>query len=103
MTSLEFINKEITRLKRIIYVTQNNIALYTENKRDTTELQVKVIVLEDRINSLHQIKTKLEAWEVVKKNIGQNSNDSGYEMNIIFEFDEQNYNKLKKALEVKDD
>ena len=101
MSSKEFINKEIQRINNIIRVTKNDIAFITENKRDTSQLQVKVIVLENHLNSLHQIKTILEAWEVVKKNIVIDITDSLYTIQI-YKQDEE-CKTFEKALEVKDE
>ena len=78
MNSLEFIDKEIAHIKRIIKTTQKMIDVFTENKRDTTELQVHFTVLEEHLNSLHQIKTILEAWEVVQGTIVEGQDGDGH-------------------------
>lgn len=101
MTSLEFINKEIQRINSIIRVTKNDITFMDENKRDTSELKIKVAVLENHLNSLHQIKTELEAWEVVKKNIVIDITDSLYIIQIYKQDEECKI--FEKALEVKDE
>ena len=101
MTSLEFINKEIQRINSIIRVTKNDITFMDENKRDTSELKIKVAVLENHLNSLHQIKTELEAWKVVKKNIVIDITDSLYIIQIYKQDEECKI--FEKALEVKDE
>lgn len=67
--SIEFINKEIERMNNIIRVTQNDIALYTENKRDTSDLQVKLAVLENHLNSLQQVKADVASWYIINEAI----------------------------------
>ena len=112
--SLKFIDKEIQRINNIIRVTKNDITFMGENKRDTSQLQVKVIVLEDHLNSLNQIKTILEAWKVVKdKKVDIYEIVNSIDFNQLkttqedylkcYQLNEQEYNTIKKALKVKDE
>ena len=50
--------------------------------------------------TIEQIKTILEAWEVMKNNIILNDEDKSVRYNF-FHF-EENYKKIKKAVEVED-
>lgn len=100
MNSLEFINLEIAKAKsdykKFINFGQTNFAIATEK----------------RIKHLQQIKSELEAWEVVKdarkklhfgfsycKDIETNK----IELIVSFTTEEKNKETLKKALEVEDD
>ena len=55
------------------------------------------------IKRLEQIKNELEAWEVVKKYVKEISvNEIAFEHIINVSHTEQNYELVKKALEVKE-
>lgn len=93
MNSLKIINEEIEKLKTILELDDVLCELSDNDHK----------FYNDKLQTLQQIKNELEAWEVVKENIGMNGNETGYEMNIIFWHDKEKFAKIKKALEVKDD
>lgn len=96
MNSLNFINKEIKATQKSYSAFDLDYMLFgKESDKKESERLLK------KLKHLQQVKAELEAWEVVKKNMGQNENENGYEMNIIFYFDED-YQTLKKALEVEE-
>lgn len=87
MNSLEWINKQIEKYK----------CFYEEDK-DYKEIQEgwgKLIV------RFQQIKTQLEAWEVIKKYVKEISiNGIVFEHIINVSHTKQNYEIIKKALEI---
>lgn len=87
MTSLEFIEKEIEHWEKVIkhQPSSNNIQKH----------------LNDKLQTLYQIKTELEAWEVCKKFIVNLGGE--YELCIDNWYNVNEYQTLKKALEVKED
>ena len=114
MTSLKFINKEMIRISNMIYTTKSIIAVRTENKKDTIEFQLGLEVLKEHLNSLQQIKTELEAWEVVKSNFKIGVAEETDEIYIIgknffgderpvYAYSPKGVKTVKKALEVKDE
>ena len=95
--TIKFIDKLIKEYKE----SKDNFTRYSKTYPNDEVFSNCVKKREQQIQALEQIKTELEAWEVVKKNIGTTSDVNGYSMNIIFDFDED-YQTLKKALEVKE-
>lgn len=106
MTSLEFIKKEID-------VTKKQLAKYPLSKEQCDpnykhkEADIQYIhnkYYTEQLQTLQQIKTVLEAWEIVKKDFTltweEPNNASGYYLNY---FGDCEYEKIKKALEVKDE
>lgn len=97
MTNLEFINKDINNCKKKLNDWKNRI-----NCAHLIE------PLQTRIKYLQQIKNILEAWEVVKpkikfEDLGEMQNGNMYRGYFDDCFDEEEYNKTEKALEVKDE
>lgn len=62
MNSLEFINQEIEDAKHEIKMNEIRI----ENMYNKTFYEERTEVLNNKLQTLQQIKTELEAWEVVK-------------------------------------
>lgn len=105
MNSLEFIDKLIVEYEKTI----NNFIRFSKGHPDK-ELFIKcATIYEEKLNHLHQIKTELEAWEVVKDNIKieifenyhypQFIIRTRYEKGLI---NKEQYKTLKKTLEVKE-
>lgn len=102
MNSLEFINSEIKFLEDMINM---DLAL-VEDEFDLQEISKK----QEKLQTLQQIKTELEAWEVVKKDIILDTDSYDCDdMSCTFEYakfytdDYEKLDKLYKALEVKDE
>ena len=109
MNSLEFINNEIETTKREIDFT--NIELERTDTIIRKNLD-KLKRLKERLQTLQQIKTELEAWEVVKRKgfifTKEEKNQLiGNTWNIYRlssrELNNKEYEIIKKALEVKDE
>ena len=119
MNSLEFINKEIENIKELLEL-DDVLCLKTDEDYKFWY---------DRLQTLQQIKTELEAWEVVKDKINITEyydNEQDYEEDInshnalclnsnlkiqnsnneedwFIPLDNEDCKKLKKALEVEDE
>lgn len=63
MNSLEFINQEIEDAKHEIKVNEIRI----ENMYNKTFYEERAEVLNNKLQTLQQIKVELESWEVVKE------------------------------------
>lgn len=99
MNSLEFINQEIKFLEDMINM---DLALM-EDEEDLEDIAKK----QQHLSYLQQIKTELEAWEVVKKHLEHFPDDyyNGIPEEIITmtsKIDKKDYPTIKKALEVKE-
>lgn len=123
MNNLEFINQEIEDAKHEIKMNEIRI----ENMYNKTFYEERAEVLNNKLQTLQQIKTELEAWEVVKDKIDITEyydNEQDYEEDInshnalclnsnlkiqnsnneedwFIPLDNEDCKKLKKALEVK--
>lgn len=91
MNSLEFIEKEISFYERVL--------------EEHSKIESKIKVLEEMkqsVKTLHQIKTKLEAWEVVKRYTvkSEDTIETGY---YFIKGLDSEFETIKKALEVKDE
>lgn len=107
MNSLEFINKEIDDLQTEIEHLKNAIRLKPVYADTFYECE-RAKECQARLNVLEQIKTELEAWEVVKKHLEYFPDDywNGITEEIITmtsQIDKKDYPTIKKALEVKDE
>lgn len=112
MNSLEFIEKEIEHQKIIIKVNTSLLSQFNEND-DVAQnvLKGKILVAENQLQTLHQIKSELKAWEVIKDKFHfevykRNDNDYLLIMKLgdeeeCFGISKNEYNNLK-ALEVED-
>lgn len=112
MNKIEFINKLIKERKE----SKDNFISYSKTYPDEEIFTKGVKNREQEIQILEQIKTILEAWEVVKEDIIYQKNipceerpEYTYEFEKwIFEINENTYGfkeksmKLKKALEVEE-
>ena len=92
MTDLEWIEKEIEKLKAFIAFPQTTLAVRYEK----------------RLNHLQQIKTILEAWEVVKKHLEYFPSDywNGIPEDVIAmtsNINRKDYPQIKKALEIENE
>lgn len=100
MNSLEFIEEEIKNKKNVL-----------DEELDENELFILSLIeedylgrLNDELQQLEQIKTILEAWEVVKRYKKELSvNGIIFEHIINVSHTKQDYEKVKKALEVEDE
>lgn len=107
MTNLNFINKDIHCVKLKIIKVSKDIEVLTENKKSTKESELQLEALNNRLNHLHQIKSVLEAWEVMKKHLEHFPSDfyNGIPEELITmtsKIDKEDYPVIKKALEVKE-
>ena len=106
MNRLEFINQEIEEAKHEIKMNEIRI----ENMYNKTFYEERAEVLNNKLQTLQQIKTELEAWEIVKKNICFDTDSYDCDdRSCTFEYaqfhtdNEGELNILHKALEVKED
>lgn len=83
MNSLEFIDKEIEQTKIDLCIWKVGL----ESKK----------YLKDKLQTLQQIKSELEAWYIVKKHLNRGEYVG---LKNFFRFDLDKYNTLEKALEV---
>ena len=100
MTNLEFINREIKELEFQIKYIESNMK---KNVDIRTELQLKIDETQLKLNSLYQIKTDLEAWEAVKRNLEHPSGDTdilAFCISPLCIDQMKDYEKIIKALEV---
>lgn len=98
MNSLEFINQEIEYL--------NNKIKYFKEEPYTSFGRNYINYCEEKLEMFQQIKTELEAWEVVKKDDVMSHIcyclASGQSINF-HRLTEENREIIKKALEVQDE
>lgn len=102
MNNLEWIDKQILLVKENI---QYHKDLLDESEEEYVDEIISTIkLLEPELQTLQQIKTILEAWEIVKKDFiltWESPNDaSGYYLKY---FGDIEYETIKKALEVEDE
>lgn len=92
MTNLEFIEKEIKDIKNVLdeELDENDLFIHSLIEEDYRSR------LNDELQQLEQIKTKLEAWEVVKSRMKV---DSFITMKFVTK-DTPNYRVIEKALKV---
>ena len=116
--TIEFIEKEIENIKELLE-TEEFIEKEIENIKELLETDGALVLRNDdnynfwynRLNMFQQIKAELEAWEVVKQYIVEEDNIIDRDIKVIkvkcqlYPKGESNgkYEKLKKALEVKED
>lgn len=116
MNNIRFIETLIENIKNYISIGEAELKIYTDigddEEFDRTENNLEY--LKDRLNILNEIKSKLEAWEVVEEGIEYEEDvpcDERPEYTYKFKkwefkLTEDDYNfeekdkKLKKALEV---
>lgn len=100
MNSLEFIERKIIEVEHEIKINK----LRLENLWDKTFYKGRAEVLNNKLQTLQQIKTELEAWEVVK-NIVQIKRGEVFDHVLRIKqgkgaLTHEEFRKLKKALEV---
>lgn len=96
MNSLEFIDEEIKYCKKELEENKQNCLV---SKVGKTLIIGRHLYLRKKLRALYQIKDELEAWYVVKKHTI--ITDGGV-IHMAVEDDEIGYEKLEKALEVKE-
>lgn len=103
MNSLEWINAEITKWQEILESFKEQLIRVKGTRNEETTLN-HIEANELKLKYLQQIKTILEAWEIVKKDFiltWESPNDaSGYYLKY---FGDIEYETIKKALEVEDE
>ena len=107
MNNLEFIEKEI---HFISVVKKEYEKMLNDERPENQKGYLKTLIKEygDKLQTLQQIKTELEAWEVVKKHLEYFPDDywNGITEEIITmtsQIDKKDYPTIKKALEVQND
>lgn len=114
MTNLEFIEVLIKEDKEVIELMKKMIAEYDNDDKFPSIMKLNeenLKCVEEQLAQLQQIKTDLEAWEVVKPNVVEENIITDREIKVIkvkctvYPKGESNgkYEKLKKALERKDE
>lgn len=112
MNSLDWINKQIKICKKQIKKLKE-LVISCDRKSPDSDIQVLSYFYRneasDRIQEykrlliiLNQIKTQLEAWEVVKNKIYYDPSKEYIDLSLIYLncVKDKNYQKLKKALEI---
>jgi hypothetical protein len=109
MTNLEFIEKEIDTYKQL----KEQAILRIPDEDDEIQLhllQRRINIINERLPILEQIKTELEAWEIAKNEIKvkevQNYFYPQYCICLRYMkglINKEQYERLKKALEVEDE
>ena len=107
MSSLEFIEKEIKELEFKINYIKSNMEKYIDFR---TEGQLEVDMKQLKLKYLQQIKFILEAWEIAKEHkvdlfhieMLDTAEEFNYDLVSQYQLTEEEFNKLKKALEVED-
>lgn len=117
MNSLDWINDRIEVIKKQIKKLKNMIKSYSEKLSDSdndtqvvsflcrSEAEDKLQECEYILKIYQQIKTELEAWYVVKPSINLRNNKElkNWVYLSSYNYSDEKYNKLKKALEVQDE
>lgn len=104
MNSLEFINQEIMCTQK----EENIVKIQIESTPNDRELQSQLKLIQECLSCLQQIKCVLEAWEVVKnKSVDMHDVIHCSNLEVFncclyekYQLTEEEYNKVKKALEV---
>jgi hypothetical protein len=110
MNDLEFIEKEIRELKFQINYIKSNMKKYIDFRTDG---QLEIDMKQLKINHLQQIKSKIEAWEVMKKHLTITLNggikeiivtgiDYEGQKNSLFIYSKEGVPIIEKALEVEE-
>lgn len=122
MTSLEWINGRMEIFNRRIKFLNNKLNHKHTGITDPLELDLTIEAIQTALSyatqtlqTLNQIKTELEAWEICKKHShinNYNSNNKCFDITIWLNTENCDFEscasydeclKVKKALEVKDD
>jgi len=112
MTSLEFIEKEIAMVKKKISMVKSKFTIKGLTYYHINEIKEEINILRDRLQVLQQIKSELEAWEVVKHTIYKRKmGEESFIQVMGGVYNEEQcwtsginpYEIIKKALEVEDD
>ena len=114
MNSLEFIEELINNIETNIYITESVLKTYDEDSDDEEEINTlknNLEYLKERLKYSKQIKTELEAWEVVKENVNVYGHTYGSELIEYVQITEEQLPDQKhidiikkaKALEVTDE
>lgn len=69
MNNLEFIEKEIAMVKKKISMAKSKFTIKGITYYQLNEIKEEINILRDRLQVFQQIKSALEAWEVVKHTI----------------------------------
>lgn len=113
MNKINWINEEIeycrckinkAKQEKLYQKTLAVLNPKSKNIDSETLTDFHILLNEKKIQTLQQIKTELEAWEIVKQNFvlqwEDKDNSSGYYFKY---FGDKEYEILKKALGVKDE
>lgn len=102
--TIEFVGENIKDIKISIegYKRLKTFYLSQENYEDCVimSLEQNIKYLENKLSVWEQIKTELEAWEVVKKFIVDSNGVYLLRLNSDDDYDNEYYQTLKKAMEV---
>ena len=115
MNSLEFIEKEIEKEKITIRVNTSLLSQF-DNEDDVANnvLLTKIMIAENRLKILEQIKSELEAWDFTKRELGlkvieRNCGMFGSRYALKCDYEDsiplldKEVESFKKALEVEDE
>lgn len=105
MTNLEFVESRIKFFEEKIKEEEQEFKMMkTEDKHIISYYNKHIDILKEKKKIFEQIKTELEAWEVVKRYVKEISiNGIVFEHIINVSHTKQNYEVVKKALEVEDE
>ena len=77
MNNLEFIEKEIAMVKKKISMAKSKFTIKGITYYQLNEIKEEINILRDRLQVFHQIKSALEAWEVVQGTIVEGQDGDG--------------------------
>ena len=111
MTSLEFIEKEIAMVKKKISMAKSKFTIKGLTYYHINEIKEEINILRDRLRVIQQIKSELEAWEIAKNKsvdlydikTSQDTEEFNCDLYTEYQLTEEEFNKLKKALEEYDE
>ena len=105
MNILEFINQEIERFEKKISKLREDQAFHLnyEHEDEAIEIDFEIEEYQDLLETLYQIKTELENWEVVKRRLKKEKYTGAYIYMKNITKDHPSYRAIEKSLEVKDE
>lgn len=109
MNSLEFVESRIKFFEEKIKEEEQEFkTMKTEDKHIISYYNKHIDILKEKKEIYEQIKTVLEAWEIAKENkvdlfhieVLDTAEEFNYDLVSQYQLTEEEFNKLKKALEV---
>lgn len=110
MNSLEWVNAEIIKWQEILNDFKKQLIEVKGLRNEQTTLN-HIEFYKLKLKYLHKIKEELEAWEIAKEHkvdlfhieVLDTAEEFNYDLVSQYQLTEEDFNKLKKALEVEDE